>query len=321
MTLYDMHEDIFPIKSPIVALIGPTAIGKTALSIELAKQFDFEIISVDSMQVYKFMDIGTAKISKEEMQGIKHHLIDVVTPDQDFDAVSFENLALTAILDIIARGKRALLTGGTGLYLKSLIEGLSQHLPTFPEIRAEIHNRLGRVGREVLHEQLAAIDCTSANRIHMNDTHRLVRALEIYEGTGKTWSQLLAEHEQSKQLRFPNVLTVGLTCERQHLYKRIALRSEIMLNNGFESEVSNLLRVGYNLKHKSMRSIGYSHMVKYLDGDYTYEEMIELLTRDTRRYAKRQLTWFNKIKDIKWINTNETSSVSELVETFIQCTL
>lgn len=313
-----MSEDIFPIKTPIVALIGPTAIGKTALSIELAKQFDFEIISVDSMQVYKYMDIGTAKITKEEMQGIPHHLIDVVNPDQGFDAVSFENLALIAIKDITARGKRVLLTGGTGLYLKSLVEGLSQKLPTFPEIRADIQNQLEREGCEKLHERLQSIDCYSANRIHRNDTHRLVRALEIFEGTGKTWSQLLTEHEQSKQLRFPNILTVGLTCERQHLYKRIGLRSEIMLNSGFEQEVTKLLALGYGLEHKSMRSIGYSHMVNYIEGDWTLDKMVELLTRDTRRYAKRQFTWFKKIANIRWVEKKSTPSVAKLVENFIK---
>lgn len=311
-----MPDNIFPIKSPIIALIGPTAIGKTALSIELAKRFGFEIISVDSMQVYKYMDIGTAKITKEEMRGIAHHLIDVVNPDQNFDAVSFEGLALTAIQDITARGKRVLLTGGTGLYLKSLVEGLSQQLPTFPDIRAGIRSQLEREGCEKLHEQLALIDRTSAERIHRNDTHRLIRALEIHAGTGKTWSQLLAEHKQSKQLRFPNFLTIGLTCERQHLYKRIALRSEIMLNSGFEQEVSKLLDLGYSLEHKSMRSIGYSHMVKHLQGDWTQEKMIQLLTRDTRRYAKRQFTWFSKINNIHWVDKNKSSTVSKLVDTF-----
>jgi len=313
-----MPENIFPIKSPLVALIGPTAIGKTALSIELAKQFDFEIISVDSMQVYKYMDIGTAKITKEEMQGIPHHLIDVVDPDQDFDAVSFENLALKAIQDITAREKRVLLTGGTGLYLKSLVEGLSQQLPTFPEIRADIQNQLEREGREKLHEQLSAIDRVSAERIHKNDTHRLVRALEIHAGTGKTWSQLLADHKQSRQVRFPNFLTVGLTCERQHLYKRIALRSEIMLDGGFEQEVSTLLDQGYTLEQKSMRSIGYSHMVKYLLGRWTQGKMTELLTRDTRRYAKRQFTWFNKIDNIHWVDKNKSSSVPKFIDAFIR---
>jgi tRNA dimethylallyltransferase len=313
-----MEENIFPIQSPIVALIGPTAIGKTALSIELAKQFDFEIISVDSMQVYKYMDIGTAKISKEEMFGVPHHLINVVTPDHDFNAVTFENLAVAAIRDITARGKRVLLTGGTGLYLKSLIEGLSPQLPSFPEIRAEIQNRISREGSLKLHEQLHLSDRISAKRIHHNDTHRLTRALEIFLGTGKPWSELLAEHEQSRQLRFENILTLGLTCERKQLYQRIALRTEIMLANGFEKEVRNLLHLGYDTQHKSMRSIGYSHMIKYLQNDWTFERMIELLTRDTRRYAKRQFTWFKKIDNIHWVDKEQIHSIPKSINTFIK---
>jgi len=307
---------IFPLDAPIIALIGPTAIGKTALSIELAKKFNLEIISVDSMQVYRHMDIGTAKITKEEMAGIPHHLIDVVDPDQNFDAVTFEQQALSAINEIKARGNRVLLTGGTGLYLKSLLEGLSHSLPTFPEIRKEVQKELEEYGRHVLHDRLGLIDGISAKRIHVNDTHRLIRALEIFKGTGKSWSQHLEEHAQSRELRFSNILTVGLTCDRQLLYERIGLRSEIMMEQGFEQEVEDLLKRGYGLQHKSMRSIGYSHMAKYLQGEWSSEEMLEKLTRDTRRYAKRQYTWFGKIKDIQWVDKKASFEVFEMVNRF-----
>ncbi len=307
----------FPCKEPLVALIGPTAIGKTALSIELAKEFDFEIISVDSMQVYKYMDIGTAKVSNEEMQGIPHHLIDVVAPDQDFDASSFEHKALTAVQEILGRGKRVLLTGGTGLYLRSLLEGLSQQLPTFPEIRAEIQQELEREGRNKLHEQLLLIDRPSGDRIHFNDTQRLIRAIEVFRGTGKKWSAHIAEHQASKQQRFENVLCIGLTCERKQLYKRIGLRSEIMLASGFKEEVESLISRGYGKQHKSMRSIGYSHMMKQLNGEWDYETMLERLTRDTRRYAKRQYTWFNKIEDIRWFEKTASNTVNDAVGDFL----
>ncbi len=310
----DFH---FPCKEPLVALIGPTAIGKTALSIELAKEFDFEIISVDSMQVYKYMDIGTAKVTSEEMQGIRHHLIDVVTPDQDFDASNFEQNALVAVQDIQGRGKRVLLTGGTGLYLRSLLEGLSRQLPTFPEIRAEIQLELEREGRDKLHEQLLLIDRTSGERIHMNDTQRLVRAIEVFRGTGKKWSEHIAEHQASKQLRFENTLCIGLTCERKQLYKRIGLRSEIMLDAGFKEEVKALVKRGYGEQHKSMRSIGYNHMLKLLNGEWDYETMLEKLTRDTRRYAKRQYTWFNKIEDINWFEKTESNRVGDAVGEYL----
>jgi tRNA dimethylallyltransferase len=312
-----MLHTIFPIKPPVVALIGPTAIGKTALSIELAKQFNFEIISVDSMQVYKYMDIGTAKITQDEMEGIRHHLIDVVTPEENFDAVAFEKLAIKAIQEILSRGKRVLLTGGTGLYLKSLVEGLSQDLPAFPEIRAEIQEQLQQIGNQALHDKLVLIDGISAKRIHKNDTQRVTRGLEIYHGTGKPWSQLLKEHNQSKQLRFPNFHTVALTCNRKDLYKQIGLRSELMIKGGFEEEVRMLLQKGYGLQHKSMRSIGYSHMVKYLQGDWDFDKMTERLTRDTRRYAKRQFTWFNKIDSIHWVEKGDIETIPSLVKSFL----
>lgn len=309
--------DFFPIVQPIVVLIGPTAIGKTALSIELAQKFDFEIISVDSMQVYRYMDIGTAKITKNEMQNIPHHLIDVVTPDESFDATLYEKLALTAILDIIARGKKVLLTGGTGLYLRSLLNGLSTQLPSFPEIRKEIENQLALKGRDALHEQLSLFDRVSAERIHKNDTHRLVRAIEIYRGTGKQWSALIEEHKSERSVRFPNILIIGLTCDRKKLYERIGRRSHIMLESGFQKEVEGLLKAGYTPDLKSMQSIGYSHMVKFLNDEWTKEEMLECLTRDTRRYAKRQFTWFNKIKGISWIGTRELEQVTTDVSEFI----
>jgi len=307
----------FPTQFPIVALIGPTAIGKTALSIELAKEFDFEIISVDSMQVYRYMDIGTAKISREEMDGIPHHLIDVVDPDEPFSAGHFENQAIEAIKNIIGRGKNVLLTGGTGLYLSALLNGLSENLPSYPEIKREIESDLSQNGANVLHQQLALVDRISAKRIHMNDSHRLVRALEIFRGTGKTWSSYIEEHQRQKQLRFKNTLLLGLTCQRSRLYERIAQRSTIMLNNGLRDEVEGLLDKGYGSDLRSMNSIGYSHMVKLLQKEWSEGEMLEKLTRDTRRYAKRQYTWFNKISDLKWLDQSETGEAKTLVETLL----
>ena len=314
-----MSSSLFPIAAPVIALMGPTAIGKTALSIKLAKEFDLEIISVDSMQVYRSMDIGTAKITKEEMQGIKHYLIDVVDPDANFDAVMFEKLALEAIQTIQHHGKGVLLTGGTGLYLKSLVEGLSQELPTFPDIREQLHRELQENGAETLHKELSLVDCLSAKRIHKNDTHRLIRGLEIFRGTGKAWSEYLTDHAkvQGQFQRFAALLTIGLTCERAHLYKRIEHRTDIMLQQGFEKEVERLIRQGYNLDCKSMRSIGYSHMYQYLTEQYGFERMKELLTRDTRRYAKRQYTWFNRMNDLIWVERTDDEKVFALVKNFL----
>ncbi len=311
------QSDPFPINHPIVVLIGPTAIGKTALSIELAKEFGFEIISVDSMQVYRYMNIGTAKITEQEMEGVPHHLIDVVNPDETFNAGLFEQNALNAIQGIISRGKKVLLTGGTGLYLAALLNGLLKELPIFPEIRKEIETKLESEGAHVLHEQLCVVDRESADRIHRNDSHRLVRALEIFQGTGKQWSSFIEEHKLESKLRFRNVLVLGLRCERDKLYSRIEERSKIMLGNGLREEVTGLLKMGYHPDLKSMQSIGYSHMVKCIRGEWSEGEMFEKLTRDTRRYAKRQFTWFNKINDIIWVEKKDFSNVSPMIFKFL----
>ncbi|MBU0943031.1 MAG: tRNA (adenosine(37)-N6)-dimethylallyltransferase MiaA [Proteobacteria bacterium] len=304
--------------APLVILVGPTAIGKTALSIQLAQQFDCEIISVDSMQVYQYMDIGTAKISEGEMAGIRHHLINVVAPDVPFDAGLFEDLALKAVLDISSRGKRVLLTGGTGLYLRALVTGLSQKLPDFPEIRKELQEQLEAQGSDKMHEELMLCDCISANRIHKNDRHRLVRALEIYHGTGKPWSTLLKEHREKSSLRFPNVLNIGLTCERKTLYQQIGQRTKAMLDGGLKEEVVGLLERGYGPELKSMQSIGYRHMLKYLEGEWDYQTMSQNLIRDTRRYAKRQYTWFNGIEGLLWFDKSRGGAVADRVGIFLQ---
>jgi tRNA dimethylallyltransferase len=310
-------NDSFPIPDPIVVLIGPTAIGKTALSIKLAKEFDFEIISMDSMQVYRYMNIGTAKITKGEMEHIPHYLIDVVNPDEPFSAGLYEQMALNAIQTILARGKKVLITGGTGLYLSALLNGLAKQIPTFPEIRAEIQLEIEKYGHNALHEQLALIDESTAKRIHANDTHRLTRAIEIFRGTGKKWSSLLEEHQLEDELRFENVLEVGLTCEREKLYNQIEKRSRLMLENGLHEEVTGLLKEGYSSQLKSMQSIGYSHMIKFIRDEWKEGEMLEKLTRDTRRYAKRQYTWFNKMKDLSWFNKDQLNEVTSKVDSFL----
>jgi len=307
----------FPFREPIVVLIGPTAVGKTALSIDIAREFGFEIISVDSMQVYRYMDIGTAKITREEMKGVKHHLIDVVDPDEPFDAGIYEARALDAIRDIYTKKKKILVTGGTGLYLSALMNGLAPKLPTFPGIRKELAVELNTMGHDVLHEQLSLVDRTSAKRIHKNDSHRLVRALEIFRGTGKKWSALIEEHKRHDTKRFPKTLIIGLTRDRARLYERIDQRSRIMLENGFEDEVRGLLNRGYREDCKSMQSIGYSHMTKFIKGDLSRNEMIEQLTRDTRRYAKRQYTWFNKIKEVQWLETSDSGIAKAMIRDFL----
>ncbi len=296
----------FPITQPVLVLVGPTAIGKTALSLELAKAFDCEIISMDSMQVYRCMDIGTAKVTVEERSIIPHHLIDIVDPDQEYDAERFVSDSCTAIQDIHARSRMPLLTGGTGLYLRSLTEGLFAGGRQYPEIRARLKTRLAREGNSNLHKELNVYDCVSAGKIHANDTHRLIRALEIYYGSGLPWSQhLLLQAEEKGDPRFTRLLQIGLTCDRKLLYERINKRTGDMIQSGLEREVRGLLEMGYGAELSPMMSIGYRHMTNFIKGIWDMPEMERVLARDTRRYAKRQFTWFYNTDNIVWFDIAE----------------
>ena len=300
----------FPISEPVLVIVGPTAIGKTALSLELARVFNCEIVNMDSMQVYRYMDIGTAKATKEERNIVHHHLIDIADPDQEYDAERFVSDSCRAIHDIHARKKIPLLAGGTGLYLRALTEGLFAGGKQYPEIRARLKDRLAKEGSSILHEELMLCDCISGIKIHKNDTHRLIRALEIYYGSGIPWSKhLLLQKKENSNPRFTNIMQIGLTCERKLLYERINKRCSTMFQKGLEQEVRGLLEAGYNAELKSMMSIGYRHMVNYIKGSWKKPEMEELLARDTRRYAKRQFTWFYNTGNIIWFNVAEPAKI------------
>lgn len=296
--------------TPILAIVGPTAIGKTALSLDIARTLNCEIISVDSMQVYRYMDIGTAKIKPDEMQGIPHHLIDVALPDEEYDAARFCREAAAAIYEITAKGKIPLLAGGTGLYLKALTQGLFSGVPEDEAIRKELKERLSAEGSSKLHEELTVCDKESAERIHPNDSNRIIRGLEIFHASGIPWSEHL-RRQQSRNHKgiVDNILQIGLTCDRDLLYKRINARTEIMLEQGLEEEVRALVKMGYDERLNSMGSIGYRHMLNFISGAWSYKEMAELLARDTRRYAKRQYTWFNNIPDIEWFGVKDTVAI------------
>lgn len=300
----------------ILVLIGPTAIGKTALSLDLAQRFNCEIISVDSMQVYRYMDIGTAKATTAERELVPHHLIDIVNPDENYDAARFTRDATRLIGEITRRGKLPLLTGGTGLYLKSLLDGIFPEAPSDKDVRNTLKEKLEEKGSLVLHEELSLCDRISADKIHHNDTQRLLRALEVYHTTGIPWSTHLINQNKDKETTgLPvDALQIGLTCDREKLYQRINMRSGIMLDNGLEEEVLRLLKNGFSSELKSMGSIGYRHMIGYLNDEYSKDEMIRLLARDTRRYAKRQYTWFNKIKEVQWVDVKNSPSVIEMVD-------
>lgn len=299
---------------PVLVVVGPTAIGKTALSLMLADRYNGEIVSVDSMQVYRYMNIGTAKPTKEERGGITHHLIDIVNPDENYDAARFSTDALQAIHDVHQRNKLPVLTGGTGLYLQALLQGMFVEFPCDSQIRASLKARLEEEGLNVLHEELLLIDRVSAERIHPSDTHRVLRALEIFYATGVPWSAHLVEQQKKDpQIIFKNILQIGLTCERDLLYSRINRRCEEMITAGLELEVQHLLDMGYSRSLKSLCSIGYKHMIKYLSQEWSATEMLCFLARDTRRYAKRQYTWFSKKGDVQWFDVHDHSKIIDCI--------
>jgi tRNA dimethylallyltransferase len=299
---------------PIIVLVGPTAIGKTALSFELVDRFDCEIISMDSMQVYRHMDIGTAKPGRAELASVPHHLIDILDPDEQYDAARFVHDCLEAIENIGRRGRAVLLTGGTGLYLKALIEGLFDALPTSKDVREQLRRRLADEGRETLHAELCRLDPKTGARVHKNDTQRLLRGLELHQLTGKTWSELLAKQKEGgSRVHFTRMYQVGLTCERQKLYTRIEQRSRIMIQQGLIEEVERLLAMGYSRELPSMQSIGYRHANNYIAGEWSHDEMMALLIRDTRRYAKRQMTWFGRNTALHWFDPEDSTAVADKI--------
>jgi tRNA dimethylallyltransferase len=306
------------IDQPLLVLVGPTAIGKTALSLEIAERYKCEIVSVDSMQVYRHMDIGTAKATEEERGRIAHHLIDIVDPSENYDAARFTVDSLKSIRDIHAQGKLPLLTGGTGLYLRALLHGIFPGVPADDQVRESLRRRLVIDGCSKLHEELLSIDRISGERIQKNDTQRLLRALEIFYVSGIPWSEHLeAQRKQSPEIIFTNLLQIGLTCDRQQLYARINRRCQNMIDAGLEGEVRKLLAMGYTKSMKSLCSIGYRHMIGYLDGVWSMEEVIRLLARDTRRYAKRQYTWFAKMIDLLWFPINEPTKIIQCIDDWL----
>ncbi len=311
------------IASPVIVLAGPTAIGKTDLSLEIAEHFDCEIISMDSMQVYRYMDIGTAKVSPQERAKVAHHLIDICDPDDQYNAARFVDDAISAMQEIIAKGKVPFITGGTGLYLSALLNGLFDALQVSPEIRSTVKEQFEEQGREAAYNELKRVDPESAARIHSNDTQRLLRALEIYHGTGIPWSaHLKKQQEAPKPVTFSHLLPLCLTCERELLYKRIEQRTQIMLNQGLLDEVNGLLKMGYDRSLPSMQAIGYKHAVQYLSGEKERSVVTQEIVRDTRRYAKRQMTWFNHQQHMQWVDREDHQTVlctiNNLMEKFHQ---
>lgn len=290
-------------------LLGPTAVGKTRLSLELAEAYNAEIISGDSMQVYRGMDIGTAKITPAEMQGIPHHLIDIHDPQDSYSAAEFQEQGVRLIEEISAKGKLPFIVGGTGLYIESLCYGFRFSEAVADEaFRSEMDAYAETHGAEALHARLAAVDPASAARLHPNDRRRIIRALEIQHQTKTTLSE---SHEGQKKESPYELCLIGLTMDRKILYKRIEDRIDQMLADGLVAEVEGLLQRGYSRSLVSMQGLGYKEIAAYLAGEMTLDEAVTLLKRDTRRFAKRQLSWFRHMKDIQWIDVNESHNFSE----------
>lgn len=285
----------------LICVAGPTGSGKTAFGIKLAKELDGEIISADSMQIYKMMDIGTAKPDKEEMQGIPHHLIDIISPFSEFSVKEFTDMAKECIEDISKRGKTPIIVGGTGLFINSLIDNVSFSEGENDEnLRSELRELAYKYGNEYVHGMLKEFDYDSYLRLHPNNLKRIIRAIEIYKTTGITMTEQI---KNSKNEPSPyDVSYFGLNADRAYIYDRIDKRVDIMLEKGLENEVRTLYEKGLTLKYKSMQAIGYKELVMYFEGRLSFEEAVFKIKQESRRYAKRQLTWFRRDERIKWID-------------------
>ena len=294
-------------KSELICLLGPTAVGKTEIAIQLAQHLNAEIVSIDSRQIYRQMNIGTAKPTSEEQQAARHHLIDCVDISEPFSVADYQSLADTAIADIQDRGKQVLLVGGAGLYFRAVVDGLFEGPGADTTLRERLEQEATQLGVDVLHERLRACDPASAERIHPNNVVRVIRALEVYELTGTPMSEHQQQWHQENQ-RYPFVASC-LTMPRALLYQRIEQRVDVMLANGLIAEVESLLAAGYARDTVALRSFGYKELIAYLDGKCTYLEAVEQLKQNTRRFAKRQLTWFRKDTRIEWVDRNSTPDI------------
>jgi len=290
------NQNVLPV------ILGPTASGKTELSLRLAEIYDCEIISADSRQIYRYMDIGTSKPDKSILASIPHHFIDILNPDENYSAGKFEHYGRIVIEAIRSRDHIPIVVGGTGLYIKALCEGLFNFSDSEqdPGIRKKLENELNKIGREAFYEKLKAIDPISAENYSDKNPRRVIRALEFYENTGIPFSEA-QNNGHSQEIQY-DCLYFGISMERINLYKRINERCENMWGNGLIEETSKLLSMGYSKYLNSMNTIGYKEAIRYLEGELNYDEGLELFKKNTRHFAKRQLTWFRKNEKIQWID-------------------
>jgi tRNA dimethylallyltransferase len=302
-------------KTKIIILCGPTAVGKTSAAMSLARVFNIHIVNADSMQVYRYMDIGTAKPTPEEQRQVPHHLIDIVNPDESFDAAQYAKQARRIIEKLDKNHITPLVVGGTGLYIKALVHGLFEAAPSDVNIRRRLKQELDGFGAAAMYARLKAIDPQTASHLHPNDTHRILRAVEVYETSGKSISAHHEEHRFSDQPY--RVLKIGLKMDRKRLYQRIDARVEEMIKGGLLDEVQKLLALGYDRGLKPMQSIGYRQVIDFLQGRMPWAEAMHSLKQDTRRYAKRQMTWFKKDPEILWKDSVDIEEMITAVRLFL----
>ncbi len=282
-----------------LVIVGPTGVGKTHVALELAEKSGAEILSADSRQIYRYMDIGTAKPSPQERKRVRHYFIDIVNPDQRYTAGDYGQQAREQLRDLFRRGKLPIVVGGSGLYVRALLDGLSPELPSNPEIKTRLIEELKASGNTELHRRLREVDPRAAERIHPHDSQRIVRALEVFQITGKKISELQKVLPQEKLEFTP--LVVGLNMERKKLYHRIEQRVERMIAEGLVEEVKKLLKMGYSKDLNSLKTVGYKEVFPLLEGKQTLKQTVEEIKKNSRRYAKRQLTWFCNDPRVRWI--------------------
>ncbi len=306
-------------KTPLVVLAGPTAVGKTHLSIQLAKALDAEVISADSMQVYRHMDIGSAKITPEEMEGVPHHLIDVLEPEDDLHVVRFQQMAKQALREICARGRIPLLVGGTGFYIQAVVRDIAfgEERPKEDGYRQEMERLAREKGAQWLHGQLAAVDAQAARQIHPNNQKRVLRALEFFHETGLPISA--HNQEQQKKVSPYACAYFVLTDDRETLYEKIDRRVDQMMADGLLDEVRALKARGCTRDMVSMQGLGYQELLAYLEGAYSLDEAVRLIKRDTRHFAKRQLTWFKREREVIWIDKKGRDETQILEDMLREC--
>lgn len=300
----------------LIAIVGPTASGKSQMAMDIASKMNGEIISADSMQIYRYMDIGTGKPSPEDRKRIPHHLLDIIFPDETFSAANYKERA-RGIIDILQKGgKNILIAGGTGLYIKVLLRGLFPSPEADQSLRQELWEKANRLGRVFLWRELEEVDPASASRLHPNDTLRIIRALEVYRQTGIRLSHWQKNHA-FEDCPY-EVLKIGLMREREDISRRIENRVDHMVRRGFGEEVKSLLNMGYGRHLKSMQGLGYKRMVEYLCGERDFQGVVHLIKEETKAYAKRQLTWFRSDREVQWVRyPEERRRIKEMAERFL----